>query len=184
MVGFLIIGIVGLAVVLGSLLLGDLLEGVFGALDLDIGGGIISTPVLGSFLAAFGFGAALAMYAAGVGAAGGALSGLVAGAVIGGLALAMMRSLMHMPTDHTPSAGDIVGAQGTVVTDVPDGGYGEVSLREHGQVGKYNARGTEALTAGRTVEVVEVLSASSVLVRPADSGSPPTADDGGEPPSP
>jgi membrane protein implicated in regulation of membrane protease activity len=91
----------------------------------------------------------------------------------------MMRSLMHMPTDHTPSAGDVVGAQGTVVTDVPDGGYGEVSLRGAGQVEKYNARGTEALRAGRTVEVVEVLSASSVLVRPADADSPP-ADDAGD----
>lgn len=174
MLGFLVIGIIGLAIVLTSLLLGDLLDGIFDAFDVELAGGVFSTPVIGSFLAAFGFGAALTMYGAGVGATGGAFAGLASGLAIGGIALVMTRSLMHMPTDPTPTAGDAVGTRGTVVTSIPEGGYGEVSLRAHGQVEKYNARGTAAIGAGQSVEVVEVLSASSVLVRPAEA-EPPAA---------
>lgn len=174
MLAFLTIGIVGLAIVLLSLLLGDLLDGLFDAFDVELAGGVFSTPVIGSFLAAFGFGAALTMYGTGVGATGGAFAGLASGIAIGGIALFMTRSLMHMPTDHTPTAGDAVGAHGTVVTTIPEQGYGEVSLRTHGQVEKYNARGTAAISAGHAVEVVEVLSASSVLVRPVEAEPPST----------
>lgn len=177
MLGFLVIGIIGLAAVLGSLLLGDLLDGIFDAFDVEFAGGIFSTPVIGAFLAAFGFGAALTMYGAGVGATGGAFAGLGGGIVVGGIALFMTRSLMHMPTDHTPTAADAVGTRGTVVTSIPEEGYGEVSLRTHGQVEKYNARGTAAIGAGKPVEVVEVLSASSVLVRPVEAEPPSTPSD-------
>lgn len=184
MLAFLTIGIIGLAIVLLSLLLGDLLDGVFDAFDVEFAGGVFSTPVIGSFLAAFGFGAALTMYGAGVGATGGAFAGLASGIAIGGIALVMTRSLMHMPTDHTPAASDNVGAHGTVVTTIPEGGYGEVSLRAHGQVEKYNARGTAAIGAGQAVEVVEVLSASSVLVRPVEAEPPSTPPDRDAEPGP
>lgn len=166
MSAFLIIGAIGLAMVLASLVLGDLFGGLFDALSLDAGGGVFSTPVIGAFLAAFGFGAALVMYATGVGIGGGALAGLGGGGVVGGVALALMRSLMEMPTDPTPRATDVLGSRGTVVTDIPEQGYGEVSLRQHGTITKSNARATERVVAGEAVEVVEVLSASSVLVRP------------------
>lgn len=172
MLGFLIIGVVGLVILLLSLVLGEILEGVFSAFDLELGGGVFSTPVIGSFLAAFGFGAAVTMYAAGLGATGGAFSGLLSGVAVGGLALLLTRSLINMPTDHTPAASDVVGARGTVVTAIPADGYGEVSLRSAGQVAKRNARGTEPMPAGQAVEVVDVLSASSVLVRPAPADPP------------
>lgn len=177
MLGFLVIGIIGLAIVLLSLLVGDLLDGLFDAFDVEFAGGVFSTPVVGSFLAAFGFGAALTMYGAGVGATGGAFAGLASGIAIGGIALFMTRSLIHMPTDHTPTAADVIGTRGTVVTSIPGEGYGEVSLRTHGQVEKRNARGTAAIGAGQSVEVVEVLSASSVLVRPVEAEPPPSGPD-------
>lgn len=166
MTGFLVIGGIGLAIVVVSLILGDIFEGIFDAFDLDFGAGIFSAPVVGSFLAAFGFGASVVMYAAPVGAAGGALSGLGSGLVVGGIALFMTRSLMQMPTDATPKSEDLVGTRGHVVTPIPDGGFGEVTVRLHGQSLKHNARSVAAVDAGERVEVVEVLSASSVLVRP------------------
>lgn len=163
---FLVLGGIGLVMVLASLVLGDVFGGLFYVLNLDVGGGVVSAPVIGSFLAAFGFGGALTMYAAGVGVGAGALAGLGTGGAIGGVALALMRSLMDMPTDPTPRATDVLGTRGTVVTDIPEHGYGEVSLRQHGTTTKSNARATEGVVAGESVEVVEVLSASSVLVRP------------------
>jgi membrane protein implicated in regulation of membrane protease activity len=164
---YLVIGSVGLGLVLLSLVIGEIFDGVFEALDLD-GGGIFSGPVIGSFLASFGFGAALVMYSTGIGAAGVALSGLASGLVVGGIALVIMRSLINMPTDENVRTSDLVGATGTVVTRIPPGGMGEVTLTYAGQLMKLNARAAESLAAGTSVEVTAVTSASSVLVRPVD----------------
>lgn len=166
MTGFLVIGAVGLAVVLGSLVLGDFLEGLFDGLD--FGGGVFSAPVIGSFLAAFGFGASLIMTATGVGASGGALGGLASGVVIAALALLMTRALMDMPTDPPVRTADLVGATGVVITPIPHGGFGEVSLTHAGQITKLSARAAQPVAAGTTVVVTQVTSSSSVLVRAAD----------------
>jgi hypothetical protein len=172
MTGFIVIGAVGLAVVLASLLLGDILDGLFDAFDLDVGGGILSAPVLGSFLAAFGFGAALIMFSTGVGATAGALGGLASGAVVGGLALVMMRQLMDMPTDASMDTADLVGATGHVITPVPEGGFGEVTVRHLGSAHKLNARSTSGpIPAGTAVTVTAVLSTSSVLVEATEASA-------------
>lgn len=163
--GFLVIGAVGLAVVVLSLVLGDVLDGIFDAFDLEFGGGILSAPVLGSFLASFGFGAALIMFSTGAGATVGALGGLGSGLAVGGVAFFMMRALVDMPTDPTMQSGDLVGATAVVVTRIPDDGFGEVTVRHVGQLHKLNARAPEPLPAGTTVEVTAVLSSSSVMVR-------------------
>lgn len=167
MSGFIVIGAVGLALVLLSLVLGDIFDGVFDALDLDLGGGIFSAPVLGSFLAAFGFGAALIMVSTGVGATAGALGGLASGAAVGGVALVIMRNLINMPTDASMDSADLVGASGTVVTPIPEGGYGEVTVRHLGQLQKLNARAAGPIEAGAPIVVATVLSTSSVLVERA-----------------
>lgn len=164
---FLIIGSVGLAIVLVALILGEIFDGIFEALDLD-GGGIFSGPVIGSFLAAFGFGAALIMYSTGIGAAGGAIAGLGSGLAVGGVAFLIMRSLMNMPTDEPVRTSDLVGRPATVVTRIPESGMGEVTLTYSGQMMKLNARAAVAVAAGTPVVVTAVTSTSSVLVKPAD----------------
>jgi membrane protein implicated in regulation of membrane protease activity len=169
---FIVIGGVGLAIVLASLILGDFLDGVFDALDLDLGGGLFSAPVIGSFLAAFGFGASLVMASVGVGAVGGTFGGVAAGAVVGGIALVLTRSLMNMPTDPSFRTGDLVGTTGYVITRIPEGGLGEISLTHLGQAKKFNARSKAPIPAGETVRVVAVTSSSSVMVEPA--GQPHT----------
>lgn len=67
MIAFLVLGGIGFLMVLASLVLGDLFGGLFEVLNLDLGGGVVSAPVIGSFLAAFGLGGALTMYATGSG---------------------------------------------------------------------------------------------------------------------
>lgn len=171
MTAFLVIGGVGLALLLLSLLLGEIFEGLLGGFDVDGGGGVLSGPVLGAFLASFGFGAALIMYSTGASTSMGALGGLASGIVVGGLSLVMMRTLVNMPTDETVSTRGLEGSEGIVITTVPEEGYGEVTLRHHGEQRKYNARGDERLTAGTRVRVTAVLSASAVLVERAE---PPT----------
>jgi membrane protein implicated in regulation of membrane protease activity len=166
---YLVIGGVGLLIVLAALVLGELLDGVFGAFDLDVGGGVFSAPVLGSFLASFGFGAALVMASTGANATVAALGGLGSGVVVGGIALAMMRSLMRMPTDATVTTRGLEGTPGVVITPIPVDGYGEVTIRHHGEQRKYNAMADEDLPAGTRVQVTAVLSPSAVVVAPVAS---------------
>jgi hypothetical protein len=169
MTWFLVIGGVGLAIVLTSLVLHDVFEGVFEALHVDVGGGLFSTPVIGSFLTAFGFGGALALSAGDVGAGVAALVGLAAGVGMGAVGLLITRSLMHMRTDEPVRLNDMVGKSATVVSPIPAAGFGEVSLVHLGQRMKLNARAPDAIRTGEVVIVVAVNSASSVLVEREDS---------------
>lgn len=164
---FIVIGAVGLALVLLTLVLGEVFEGIFGGFDIEAGGGMLSGPVLGAFLASFGFGAALIVYTTGAGAALGALGGLLSGLVVGGIVLAMMRSLVNMPTDETVNTSSLTGASGVVITAIPEDGFGEVTIRHHGSQHKYNARSFTPVRAGTSVTVTAVLSASAVQVEPA-----------------
>ena len=161
---YLVIGAVGLLIVLAALLVGEVLDGLFGAFDLDVGGGVFSAPVLGSFLASFGFGAALVMASTDADATVAALGGLASGLLVGGIALVMTRSLLRMPTDATVTTRGLEGTAGVIITPIPDQGYGEVTIRHHGEQRKYNARAAEPLSVGVQIKVTAVLSASAVVV--------------------
>jgi hypothetical protein len=160
---FLIIGAVGLGLVVFSLLLGEIFGDLFGDLD---AGGFLSTPAIGSFLAAFGFGAALILYGTNAGSAVAALGGLGSGVVVGGIAGFFTRSLMNMPTDASVRSSDMTGLTGTVITRIPEEGLGEVSISFHGQLMKLSARSSAAVSAGTPVKVTAVISPSSVVVEP------------------
>lgn len=164
MTAFLVVGFVGVGLIAVALLFGDLLDGAIESLDLDASGGLFSLPVIGSFLAAFGFGGALLVsgFELPLGAA--ALGGGAAGIAMGGVALGVTRALLNMPTDATPRTQDLVGSLGTVVTRIPDGGLGEVTVAQAGQRVKLSARATSAIASGTTVVVVDVTSPTSVIV--------------------
>jgi len=165
---FVVIAAIGVALVVLSLFVGDFLEGVLDLEQFGVGDGVLSTPVVGAFLAAFGTGGALLLGGLRVSPAGSVLGGLGAGVVLGGVTLLLVRSLMHMPTDATPRAADLVGSMGTVVTRIPEGGLGEISLVAAGQRMKLNARADGPIASGSPVIVVDVTSATSVIVTESD----------------
>lgn len=168
MTALLVIGTVGLLLVLVTLLFGDVLDGVLDWIDLDAGGGLFSVPVIGGFLAALGFGGALAMTTFGVGLGAALALGLLAGVVTAGVTWRFTRAVMTMATDATPRHTELVGKTGVVLTRVPDGGLGEVRVAYLGQQLKLSARADEPLPAGREVVVVAVTSPTSVVVTPVD----------------
>jgi hypothetical protein len=167
---FLVIGVVGVVILLLSLLVGDFFDGVFDAFDFDAGG-FLSGPALGAFLAAFGFGAAVIDYNTDWGVGASALGGVVIGAGIGAIVGLASRSLMHMPTDATVRATDLVGATATVITRIPENGFGEVTLVHAGQFMKLSARADGTLGEGTPVVVTTVLSSTSVVVAPTRSAA-------------
>lgn len=166
---FVIVGAVGLAIIAVSVLFGDILDGVFEFESFELADGVLSTPVIGAFLAAFGAAGALLLN----GLPKLSMLGVVAGAVgsgvlLGGVTLGVVRSLMHMPTDATPRTSDLVGTMGRVVTRVPEGGLGEVIVVSGGQQLKLSARSDAPVASGASVIVVDVLSPTSVVVTESD----------------
>lgn len=155
---FLVIGAVGLVVLLVSLLVGEVFDGLFDALP----GDVLSTSVVAGFLAAFGFAGGLAVGSLGTPLAVGV--GVVSGGLVGGGAGWLTRSLSRMRTDDTPTGGALVGLPGTVVTQIPSQGYGEVSVTVAGHLTKLNARADEVLYVGTPVTVTATLSPTSVMV--------------------
>lgn len=158
-----VVGIVGAVLVVATLLLGDAVDGLFDGVNL--GGGLVTTPMIGGFLAAFGFAAALTRDALGTPVA--ALVGVLAGVAFGGAAGLLTRSLLRMRTDPTPRTADLVGRLGVVLTPVPADGYGQVRVEAHGQRLQLSARSDQALPAGTQVVVVEVASPTAVIVTPS-----------------
>lgn len=161
---FLVLAVGGAALLVLGLVAGEFIDGLFDAFDLD-GNGVLSLPVIGSFLSAAGVGGLVAGAATD-----GSLPASLAGAAIGGVALgyaALRLSLafIDMPTDATLTSGDFKGQIARVVTPI-EGGRGEVLLRIAGAPQKLTARSDDDLAIGDQVVVIEVLSASSVRVVP------------------
>ena len=167
MTALLLVGAVGVGLLLLSLLFGDFFDGMFDGLDLE-GGGLLSTEVIGAFLGAFGFGGAVLQSTQGGDLPVALAGGLVAGVAGAGIALFVVRTFVHMRTDATPRSADLGGKIGRVVTRIPAGGLGEITVSHHGQRVKLSARSEEPIASGADVVIIDVLSPTSVLVTEAD----------------
>lgn len=160
---FWILGIAGAALFAMSLLIGDVLDGVFDSLD--FGTGLVSTASIAAFCAAFGLtgGAAMSALDASVGVA--TLAGVLAGGLLAAFAMQVTRAFQNAPTDRAPGGEDLIGATGVVVTAIGESGYGEVLVTIGGRRLKLNARSPEPVPNGSGVVVTESLSATAVRVR-------------------
>jgi membrane protein implicated in regulation of membrane protease activity len=135
------------------------------------GGGLqLTLPVIAGFLGTFGFAGAIAATLTGGGPLAAVLAvlvGLVLGTPAAWLSGRLINAAINMPTDATPTSGDLLGALGVVVTPVPaSGGYGEVRVLVAGQQIKLHARADVPLPLGTQVFVIEVSTPTSVLVEP------------------
>lgn len=161
MTTFLVIGLVGLALLATSLVIGDLLDGALDAL----GGEAFSSAVIGGFVSAFGFGAA-AVEALGWGLVVALPVGVVAGGVFGWFAAWLTRLLGDGSSDGTPATDDTIGLEGRVVTGIPQGGFGTVHVVVGGHRLRLNARADHPIEAGVQVHVTGTLSPTAVTVAP------------------
>lgn len=162
MLAFLVIGGLGVILLLLALVVGDVFSG---ALDVFGGGADWMFGAVAGFLGAFGFAGAIVLgltdrLSVAV------LTGLVAGAVVGAIAAAAARYLQRGGDEATVRSAALVGLNGIVVNDIPDQGYGEISVVVAGHLTKLNARCPEPLAAGSPVIVDAVLSPTSVSVVP------------------
>lgn len=158
---FLVVGLVGLALLALSLVLGDVLDG---ALDV-LAGDAFSSAVLGAFIAATGFGGAAAQ-GFGVPTVIALPVGLAAGLVFGSFAWWFTRLIRDGGSDATLTIDDTIGREGRVVTAVPADGFGVVNILIGGHTMRLNAKADHPLDPGTQVHVTSVLSPSAVTVAP------------------
>ncbi|MDQ2757605.1 MAG: hypothetical protein M3Y71_13765 [Actinomycetota bacterium] len=162
MVVFFVVGGLGVAVLLLSLVAGDVLPGHL--LDgLEAADGYLSTAALGGFAGALGLGGATTL------AAGGPtwlaiVVGVVIGLAVGAGAAVLVRSLRGEPEERAGSTADLVGAPGTVVSPIPRDGYGEVSVTVRGSRRKLSALADLPLATGAAIHVTHALSPNAVRV--------------------
>lgn len=161
MTTFLVIGLVGLGLVAVSLVLGDLFDGAFDALA----GDVFSSAVIGGFVSAFGFGAAL-MQGIGTPALVSVPVGLGAGVVVGWLAWWLTKLVKDGGSDATLTADDALGRSGRVITAIPADGFGAVRLMIGGHSVQLNAKAETPVPPGTEVHVTRILSPTAVLVAP------------------
>ena len=159
---FVVVGIVGAALLVVFLLFDDFLDGLLPDADW------ISGPVIGAFLAAFGIVGWTATASVDAPTWLASILGIAGGVAIGYGAYRASQALMHSPTDATPNAAALVGKEGRVVTGAPPGQLGEVLLTVGGQPVKLFAVCDDELVRGSTVVVIEAASATTVLVELAD----------------
>lgn len=168
---FVTIGVVGLLIVLLSILLGDVVDGI---LDLDmLGGDLFSVAGLAAFLGAFGFGGVISLALVDVTWIA-VVVGIVAGFVAAWGATSLTRWLKRGESSSTFKSHSMVGASARVITDIPAGGFGEVRILGSGQSRKRAARSTEPIEAGTEVWVSAIVSPTAVEVTPSHAlpGSP------------
>lgn len=158
---FLVVGGIGVALLLVALVLGDVLDGALEGLS----AGFFSTEALAGFLGALGFGGAIALSATGSTSVA-VVIGLVLGVLLGWLAAKASSFLHGSGETDTVRTSDMVEKIGTVVSAIPDGGFGVVSITVGGHLTRLNARSSVAVPPGTQVSVTQVISPTAVQVEP------------------
>jgi membrane protein implicated in regulation of membrane protease activity len=126
---------------------------------------IFSPKIIALFCVGLGVGGSLStIYGCGITVS--ALVGLASGMSLGGLMLIGLRALYSQQASSNIDVASAVGRSAEVVTDIPAGGTGEVSLSVSGQYTTFFARASNhevKISRGRIVKVSSV-SGSTLIV--------------------
>ncbi|WP_406129594.1 hypothetical protein [Streptomyces sp. NBC_00989] len=170
MTWFLGLGIAGVVLLVLSLVLDGVLEGLFDGVGVLEGlfDGLLSLPVIAGFVSMLGFSGAIVMGTTDLGAVGATAVGVPAGVATGWLAYRLSRALMDDRSGAAPRNDDLIGAPGSVVTAIPADGFGEVLVHLAGQPVKLAAKSPVPVARGAEIWVQETLSHTAVSVRPVE----------------
>lgn len=160
MTGFLVIGAVGIVLLLFSLVVGEHLHGIFDALG---GGDWFTGSSMAAFLGALGFGGAIVKQLTGSTLLA-VVGGILLGVAFGALVAYGMLTLRRNDTGGVVTTHELLNAPGVVLSDIPAQGFGEIRVTRQGQMMKLNAKSTIPLATGTQVTVIDVLSATAVIV--------------------
>jgi len=90
----------------------------------------------------------------------------VLGLAFGALVAYGMVKLRRGDTGGVVTTKELLNAPGVVLSDIPALGFGEIRVTRQGQMMKLNAKSAIPLAMGTQVTVIDVLSATAVVVEP------------------
>jgi membrane protein implicated in regulation of membrane protease activity len=158
---------VGGVLLLITVLLDDILGGVFDALHLGFDlGGVTLMPLLLGFVSMFGIGGLFGTQAFGLSPAPASLVGIVFGLVGSGIVYGMFGLLRRAEAPPQFSLGELVGQRGRVSVTIPAGRAGSVLLSYGGSTHDLAATADQDIAAGTLVTVTDV-AGSTLVVAPA-----------------
>jgi membrane protein implicated in regulation of membrane protease activity len=156
--------LVGGGLLLITVLVDDVLGGLFDALDLSIGGASLM-PLLLSFVSMFGVGGLFATQVLDLHGASAAAVGVVFG--LGGAALALVL-FGFMKRSEAPdpfSTTDLIGGDAFVAVTIAAGRWGSVYVKAEGQNHEYGATAAEDIPAGTQVRITGTAANGLVVAR-------------------
>ena len=179
---FVLAALVGGGLLLITVLVDDVLGGIFDALHLDFSiGGVSLMPPLLAFVAMFGVGGIFATQVLDLHGAQAAVVGVGFGIVGFAVAYVLFRALRRAEGERPFSIADLVGRTGSVSVTIPAGRLGTVYVRAEGQNHELSATASEEIPSGAAVKVigtagmglvVERMTPQPIVAGPVGPGAP------------
>lgn len=179
---FVLAALVGGGLLLITVLVDDVLGGIFDALNLDFSiGGVSLMPPLLAFVAMFGVGGIFATQVLDLHGAQAAMVGVGFGIVGFAVAYVLFRALRRAEGERPFAIADLVGRTGSVSVTIPAGRLGTVYVRAEGQNHELSATASEEIPTGAAVKVigtagmglvVERMTPQPIVAGPVGPGAP------------
>ena len=170
---FIVCLLVGGGLLLITVLVDDVLGGIFDALDISIGGASLM-PLLLSFVSMFGVGGLFATQVLDLHQAAAAAVGVLFGLAGAALAIVLFGFMKRSEAPNPFSTADLVGHDAFVAITIPASHWGSVYVKAEGQNHEYSATSSEEIAAGTPVVVTGTAANGLVVARvaaPAAHGS-------------
>jgi membrane protein implicated in regulation of membrane protease activity len=165
---FVVCALVGGGLLLVTVLVDDVLGGLFDALHIgfDIGG-VSLVPLALAFVSMFGVGGLFATQVLDVRGGGAVAIASLSGAAGFGLVYAMFSMFRRAEGKQPFGLSDLVGRDGSVAVSIPAGRRGTVYVKAEGQTHEFTATAAVDIASGTPV-VVTATAGNGLVVRPAD----------------
>ncbi|MEK6719470.1 MAG: NfeD family protein [Chloroflexota bacterium] len=163
---FVVCTLVGGGLLLVTVLVDDILGGIFDALHLSFDiGGVSLMPLLLAFVSMFGVGGLMATQVFDVHGGQAALVGTGFGAVGFGLTYVLFQALRRSEGENPFSTSDLIGRDALVAVSIPAGRFGSVYVKAEGQTHEFTATSGEDIPNGSLVRVTGVAGTGVVVER-------------------
>lgn len=172
--------IIGGSLLLLSVVLGGILDGILDSVGFDFDlGGVSFMPVLLGFVSMFGIGGLFGTEGLGLAAGPASLVGAVFGSLGAAATIAIFRFLRRAEAEGASSNASLVGQTARVSVSIPPSGYGSVIVNFDGSPAERRAAATEPIKAGSIVRISMVIG-GDVVVTPFKHHSDSSASDGSQ----
>lgn len=163
---FVLAALVGGGLLLITVLLDDVFDGLLDALHIDFSfGGVSLMPPLLAFIAMFGVGGIFATQVLNLHGGPAAVVGVGFGVAGFALAFLMFRAMRRAEGAKPYSISDFVGQTGSVSVTIPEGRLGTVYVRAEGQTHEITATAAEEIRTGTAVKVTATAGMGLVVER-------------------